>query len=58
MYDVKVIPSEECIAQHRPVICTLKIKKLRNIRRKFVPRRKIWKLDDVDVKENFKSCVG
>ena len=55
--DVKVIPSEECIAQHKPVICVMKIKKLRDIRRKFVPRRKIWKLDDVDVAENFKSCV-
>ena len=53
--DVKVIPSEECIAQHKPVVCVLKIKKLKTIKRKFVPRRKVWKLSETAVVDSFKS---
>ena len=55
MCDVKVIPSEECIAQHKPVVCVLKIKKLKTIKRKFVPRRKVWKLSEIAVVDSFKS---
>ena len=52
--DVKVVPSEECIVQHK-LGSVLKIKKLKNVKRKFAPRRKIWKLDDIDVAETFKA---
>ena len=30
--DVKVIPSEECITQHKPVVYVLKIKKLKRLK--------------------------
>ena len=55
--DIKVIPSEECIAQHKPVICNLKIKKVKSTRRRFVPRRKIWKLHESSVKSDFSLYV-
>ena len=38
---VKVIPCEECIAQHRAVVCDLSIKEVKKVKRKFIPRRKV-----------------
>ena len=56
--DIKVVPSEECITQHKPVICNLKIKKVKSNRRRFVPRRKIWKLYESSVKSDFSLYVN
>ena len=42
--DIKVLPSEECITQHKSFLCDFKTRKVKDTRIKFVPRRKIWKL--------------
>ena len=39
----KVIPSEEYIIQQR-VVQEFKIRKAKSTKRKFVPRKKIWKV--------------
>ena len=51
--DVKVIPSEECITQHKPVVCVFKIRKLKSSKRKFIPKRKVWKLGNSGVVDSF-----
>ena len=55
--DVKVVPGEECITQHKPLVCDFKIKAKKSIKRKFVPRRKVWKLQDDAVKKDFLEKV-
>ncbi|KAK3896219.1 hypothetical protein Pcinc_000141 [Petrolisthes cinctipes] len=55
--DVKVIPSEEIVTQHKPVVCDFKVKKVCQVKRKFIPRRKIWRLNEEQVKREFKDQV-
>ena len=47
---------EEYITQHKPLVCSFKIRKIKN-RRNFEPSRKIWKLHEDSVKGNFSSYV-
>ena len=42
--NMKVLPSEECFTQHKPLVGEFKIRKVKNTKRKFVTTRKIWKL--------------
>ena len=49
--DIKVVPSEDCTAQHKPVICNLKIKKVKSTMTRFVSRTKVWKLNTSSVKK-------
>ena len=49
---------EEYITQHKPLVCSFKIRKMKNIRRNFEPSRKIWKLHEDSVKGNFSSYVN
>ena len=53
LFTDKVLLIEEYITQHMSVICDFKIRKVKDIRRKFVPRRKIWKLHEDSVKSDF-----
>ena len=46
--DIKVIPGEEGITQHRFLICDLKI--IKNTEQKFVPKLRKWKLKDPSMK--------
>ena len=36
--DVKVIPGEECLTQHRLLVCIFKIAAVPRVKRKFTPR--------------------
>ena len=51
--DAKVIPSEEVLPQHRIVISDVKIKSCKVEKQSFIPQRRVWKLNERDVKENF-----
>ena len=44
--DVKVIPGEEVALQHQLLVCDMMIDMLPQIKRKFTPRPKVWKLRD------------
>ena len=53
--DMKVIPSEDCLLQHRLVVCVLKLKACVSKRKRVcVNRRKIWKLKEAGVRQQFK----
>ena len=56
--DVKVIPSEEIVTQHKPVVCDFKVKKVHEVKRKFIPRRKIWRLNEEQVNREFRDQVN
>ena len=56
--DVKVIPSEEIVTQHKPVVCDFKVKKVHEVKRKFIPRRKIWRLNEEQVNCEFRDQVN
>ena len=50
--DVKVIPSEECVTQHKLVVCDLILQTPPDPKKKpFVPKLRCWKLKDPDVKK-------
>ena len=44
--DVKVIPGEEVALQHQLLVCNMMIDMPPQIKRKFTPRPKVWKLRD------------
>ena len=52
--DVKVIAGEECIQQHRLLVCVLDVKERhRKCREKPVSRCRVWRLKDVNVQSQF-----
>ena len=53
--DMKVIPSEECLAQHKLLVCTFKITAPPEPKHKFTPRLKTWKLKDPACAARFKA---
>ena len=56
--DIIVLLSEECITQHKPLVCDFKIRKVKDTRRNSVHRRKIWKLHDDSFKSDFRSYIN
>ena len=54
--DVKVIPGEECLTQHRLLVCTFRITVLPKHKRKFTPRLKTWKLKDPACAAEFEAA--
>ena len=56
--DVKLLPSEEYITQHKPLVCKTEIRKVKETRRKFTPRKKIWELHEDSGKSHFRSCIN
>ena len=58
LQDVKVIPGEKFVTQHKPVICDFRIKKVYKVKRKYTPRRKVWRPDDAQVKQDFEDQVS
>ena len=44
--DVKVIPGEECLTQHRLLVCIFKIAAVPRVKRKFTTRLRTWKHRD------------
>ncbi|XP_065323135.1 craniofacial development protein 2-like [Gordionus sp. m RMFG-2023] len=56
--NVKVIPGEECINQHRLVVGDLTLKGARVTKRKFVPRLKVWKLKEENARRQFNMTLA
>ena len=50
---MKVIPSEEVGSQYRIVVSNVKIKPCKVEKQPFIPKSRVWKLNERDVKENF-----
>ena len=46
IWDVKVILGEECLTQHRLLVCIFKIAAVPRVKRKFTPWLRTWKLRD------------
>ena len=40
---MKVIPNEQCVTQHKLLVCDSRIVKSENLGKKFVPKQCIWK---------------
>ena len=55
--DINILTSEECITQHKPLVCDFKLRKVEDTRRKFVPRKKSWKLDEDNTKSDIRSYI-
>ena len=53
MQDVKVIPNEECVTQHKLLVCDAGIVKSEDRYKKFVPKRHVWKLQQADFQDKF-----
>ena len=53
MRDVKVIPNEECVTQHKLLVCDARIVKSEDRCKKFVPKRRLWKLQQADLPDKF-----
>ena len=43
MKNIKLISSEDFITKHKPLIRDFKIRKVKDTKRKFVSRKKLWK---------------
>ena len=60
--DMKVIPSEECVSQHKLLICELRLKTPKPHPKPFSPKLRYWKLKEPTVQEEyelvFKSKVN
>ena len=56
--DVKVIPWEECLTQHRLLVCIFKIAAVPQVKRKFTPRLRTWKLRDPACAAEFEAKFG
>ena len=53
--DVKVIPSEEIVPQHKLLVCDLKLTKPIIVPKIFTPKLKTWKLRESDTIESFQK---
>ena len=51
--DIKVIPSEECVPQHKLLICELRLKTLKPHPKPFSPKLRYWKLKEPTVQEEY-----
>lgn len=56
--NVKVIVGEECVSQHRLVIGDLTLGSSRSAKKKHVPRLRVWKLSEENVKSEFQKKVA
>ena len=56
--DVKVIPNEPCLLQHKLLICVVDWKEhVRSTKRVFVSKCRVWKLKEVQNQRAFQRCV-
>ena len=53
--DIKVIPGEECLKQHRLLVCIFQVAAQAKVRRRFTPRLRTWKLRDPACTADFES---
>ena len=57
MHDIKFLPGEGFVTQHKLLLFDFNMKKVKETRRKFVPRRKIRKLHEGGVWIDFSLIV-
>ena len=50
---MKVIPNEECVTQHKLLVCDSRIVRSEDRCKKFVPKRRIWRLPQADLRDKF-----
>ena len=55
---MKVIPAEDCITQHKPLVFDCQIRNIKDTMRKHVLRQKIMKLHEDSTKIDFSSFVN
>ena len=53
--DVKVIAGEEAAQQHRLLVCDVVVHLVKEVKKPFVPKRKVWKLKDNNTKAEFED---
>ena len=53
--NVKAIPGEECVSQHRPVIGDLMLRVKNAGAKKHLPRLKVWKLQRAETQKEFRE---
>ena len=56
--DAKAVHSEECVSQHRLLICSTVIRFLKKAEKVFTPKVRLWKLKDNEVKQAFEKHVA
>ena len=53
-----VIPGEECVSQHKLVVGDFKTVIVKQNKKTFAPRLKVWKLNGSEEKERFAAAIG
>ena len=53
--DVKVAPGEEVVQQHQLLLCDILMGPIKNYRKIFVPKRKVWRLQETSIRNEFVS---
>ena len=53
--DIKVIPSEECVPQHKLLICELRLKTSKPHPKPFSPKLRYWRLKEPTVQEEYEQ---
>ena len=56
--NIKVIAGEECVTQHRLLVCDLTLKFAPPRHRPYIPKLRLWKLREQEHCTSFSSCVG
>ena len=56
--DIMVIPSEECVPQHKLLICELRLKTLKPHPKPFSPKLRYWKLKEPTVQEEYERVLS
>ena len=53
--DVKVVPGEEVVQQHQLILCDILMGPMKNCRKIFFPKRKMWRLQETSIRNEFVS---
>jgi len=57
VHNVKVIPIEECVSQHKFLVMDMQLNTTKRRHKKFEPRVRVWKLKEKQTCEEYKSMV-
>src|SRR3989442_12608573 len=56
--DINVIESEECVKQHKLLICKTDLQEsVKKRKKKFVERHNVWRLRDTEIRKDFAERV-
>jgi len=55
--NVKVIPNEECVPKHKPLVMDMRFNTTKRRHKNFEPRVRVWKLKEERTSEEYKSMV-